>query len=96
MKGFFKMYRDRKTRSVVHLLEQASRFNRLAKTCPPQCSKGFYRLKDYALKKALNIAPEQFFIDSRQMKNNIIGVTHIQSQRRFHIQSDKWKRSISQ
>lgn len=90
------MYRDRKTKSVVQLLERASHFNRLAKTCPPQCSEGFYRMKDNALKKALNMAPEQFFIDTPQQAiTKIIGVTHIQSQRRFHIQADKWKRSIN-
>lgn len=79
------MYRDRKTRSVVYLLEQASRFNRLAKTCPPQCSEGFYRLKDNALKKALNIAPEQFIEDSRIIARGIIGMTHIPSNRKFHL-----------
>jgi hypothetical protein len=97
MKGWFKMYHDRKTKSVVQLLERASHFNRLAKACPPHCSAGFYRMKDNALQRALNMAPEQFFIDTPQhdVKNKIIGVTHIQSQRRFHIQADKWKRSIN-
>jgi hypothetical protein len=74
----------RKTRAVVYLLDQASHFNQLAKTCPVAFQADFYRLKDRRLADALAKAPEQFEVDS-MTEDGLVGVTHRPSGRRVHL-----------
>jgi hypothetical protein len=81
--------RDRDVIAVVRALDVAGEFNRRAKSCPPQHRRGLYRRKDQALREALMIGPEQFFIDSSDGGDPpILGVTHKYSARRFHIRPD--------
>ena len=74
----------RKTRAVVYLLDQASHFNHLAKTCPVAFQTDFYRLKDRRLADALAEAPDQFEVDS-VTEDGLVGITHRPSGRRVHL-----------
>jgi hypothetical protein len=81
--------RDRDIIAVVRALDVAGEFNRRAKSCPRQHSRGLYRRKDMALQEALMIGPEQFYVDSTDGGDPpILGVTHKHSARRFNIRPD--------
>ena len=73
-------------RAVIHLLQRADRFNRLAKGCPREHRRSFYRLKDQALARALAGGDEQFEVDSIHARVPLtLGLTHLASGRRVHV-----------
>jgi hypothetical protein len=86
---------DRQVIAVVRVLDKAAEFNRRAKACPRQHSRGLYRRKDLALQEALTLGPGQFYVDSiEQSASAMVGVTHKFSARRFHIRRDLMPREI--
>ncbi|MCE5328053.1 MAG: hypothetical protein LLG01_16730 [Planctomycetaceae bacterium] len=80
------MYKDRKTKRVIHLLGIADRFNRLAKACPAEYREDFYKMKDRSLSKAMVIGSDEFLIDSVvESPSLIVGITHLPSGRMIHL-----------
>lgn len=73
-------------KAVVRLLRRADRFNRLAKQCPPEHRRSFYRLKDTALTEASAMGHAQFEVDSIHADAPLtLGLTHRPSGRQVHI-----------
>jgi len=86
---------DRQVIAVVRALDEAAEFNRRAKTCPRQHSRGLYRRKDLALQRALSLGPEKFYIDSVSQEDPpILGITHRFSARRFHVRPERMPQEV--
>ena len=77
---------SRSIRVVVRHLSRADHFNKLAKRCPRENRRAYYKLKDRAIDRAIGHSPDDFEVDSiSHGREPIVGVTHVPSGRRFHV-----------
>ena len=70
---------------VAAALDEAARYNVQAKVSLPEHRRSLYAKKDAALESAIGAAPHEFFIDDVQLDPPMVGVSHSDSGRQFHL-----------